>query len=83
MALQFGHDAEVVDNSHTESRRNGMLATFNSATTLRSWITAQPVSLPSVGSVLQFGHDAEVVDNHPSREGEAPVDTGPSIRPRR
>ncbi len=66
--LQFGHDAEVVENAKWAADARDGSRGFNSATTQRSWRT--PTARPAWPGrcSLQFGHDAEVVENPARRK---------------
>jgi len=52
-----------VDNRIRATHFYGVVPGFNSATTLRSWITVDQRVKAAMDELLQFGHDAEVVDN--------------------
>ena len=63
MALQWGHDFDVVEDMRPSRSACPTPTCFNGATTLTSWKTPIPPKFVPSQSMLQWGHDFDVVED--------------------
>ena len=81
LKLQFGHGTEAVENQSSVPQRQRGGFSFNSATALRPWKTAEWFSDGMILFTLQFGHGTEAVENA-RKCGVSMSGAKASIRPR-